>query len=208
MALRMADLLAPARLPREGPCSFMQCATTSLASSSGRPRRGPSGCSSGRMGGVLFIDEAYYLYRASDSRTTARRPIEIRLQVMENDSRRISSSSWPVTRTGWMTFYLQSGYELADHPSPGLRPLRSRRPGEIGRCECSTGRAISYPQRRRRRSGRTSARRWRSLISPMHAACATSWTGPDLRHAYRLAAQPHRGWSREDRMRRRARGHA
>ena len=36
------------------------------------------------MGGVLFIDEAYYLYRASDSKDYGQEAIEILLQVMEN----------------------------------------------------------------------------------------------------------------------------
>jgi probable Rubsico expression protein CbbX len=37
------------------------------------------------MGGVLFIDEAYYLYRDKDSKDYGQEAIEILLQVMEND---------------------------------------------------------------------------------------------------------------------------
>jgi probable Rubsico expression protein CbbX len=37
------------------------------------------------MGGVLFIDEAYYLYRASDSKDYGQEAIDILLQVMENE---------------------------------------------------------------------------------------------------------------------------
>ena len=37
------------------------------------------------MGGVLFIDEAYYLYRAADSQDYGQEAIDILLQVMEND---------------------------------------------------------------------------------------------------------------------------
>ena len=37
------------------------------------------------MGGVLFIDEAYYLYRTSDSKDYGQECIDILLQVMEND---------------------------------------------------------------------------------------------------------------------------
>jgi probable Rubsico expression protein CbbX len=37
------------------------------------------------MGGVLFIDEAYYLYRASDAKDYGQEAIDILLQVMEND---------------------------------------------------------------------------------------------------------------------------
>jgi probable Rubsico expression protein CbbX len=37
------------------------------------------------MGGVLFIDEAYYLYRANDSKDYGQECVDILLQVMEND---------------------------------------------------------------------------------------------------------------------------
>jgi probable Rubsico expression protein CbbX len=37
------------------------------------------------MGGVLFIDEAYYLYRSSDSKDYGQECIDILLQVMENE---------------------------------------------------------------------------------------------------------------------------
>ena len=36
------------------------------------------------MGGVLFIDEAYYLYRAENERDYGQEAIEILLQYMEN----------------------------------------------------------------------------------------------------------------------------
>src|ERR1700716_1852723 len=39
------------------------------------------------MGGVLFIDEAYYLYRPENERDYGQEAIEILLQVMENDRR-------------------------------------------------------------------------------------------------------------------------
>jgi probable Rubsico expression protein CbbX len=39
------------------------------------------------MGGVLFIDEAYYLYRAENERDYGQESIEILLQVMENQRR-------------------------------------------------------------------------------------------------------------------------
>ncbi|MGH3157292.1 MAG: AAA family ATPase, partial [Streptosporangiaceae bacterium] len=41
------------------------------------------------MGGVLFIDEAYYLYRAADSRDYGQEAIDILLQVMENERDRL-----------------------------------------------------------------------------------------------------------------------
>eukprot|EP00973_Karenia_brevis_P028132 3875942-Karenia_brevis.AAC.1 len=36
------------------------------------------------MGGILFIDEAYYLYKADNERDYGGEAIEILLQVMEN----------------------------------------------------------------------------------------------------------------------------
>jgi SpoVK/Ycf46/Vps4 family AAA+-type ATPase len=52
------------------------------------------------MGGVLFIDEAYYLYRATDSKDYGQEAIDILLQVMENDRGNLVVIA-PATRTGW-----------------------------------------------------------------------------------------------------------
>jgi probable Rubsico expression protein CbbX len=41
------------------------------------------------MGGVLFIDEAYYLYRAHDSRDYGQECVDILLQVMENEREKL-----------------------------------------------------------------------------------------------------------------------
>ena len=41
------------------------------------------------MGGVLFIDEAYYLHRASDSKDYGQEVIDILLQMMENERGRL-----------------------------------------------------------------------------------------------------------------------
>src|SRR6195256_1021785 len=41
------------------------------------------------MGGVLFIDEAYYLYRPENERDYGQEAIEILLQVMENERERL-----------------------------------------------------------------------------------------------------------------------
>ena len=61
------------------------CAMTWWASASGRRRRKPSGSLTGRWAGVLFIDEAYFLYRDTDSKDYGQEAIDILLQVMEND---------------------------------------------------------------------------------------------------------------------------
>jgi probable Rubsico expression protein CbbX len=41
------------------------------------------------MGGVLFIDEAYYLYRSHDSKDYGQEAIDILLQVMENEREKL-----------------------------------------------------------------------------------------------------------------------
>ena len=60
----------------------------------GRPVHRPHGAENEggappRMGGVLFIDEAYYLYRAENERDYGQEAIEILLQVMEAERENI-----------------------------------------------------------------------------------------------------------------------
>ncbi|MGH3398312.1 MAG: hypothetical protein ACRDPO_26855, partial [Streptosporangiaceae bacterium] len=52
------------------------------------------------MGGVLFIDEAYYLYRAENERDYGRRPSRSCFRPWRT-SARTWSSSWPDTPAGW-----------------------------------------------------------------------------------------------------------
>ena len=110
------------------------------------------------MGGVLFIDEAYYLYRPENERDYGQEAIEILLQVMENQR-----DDLVVILAGYadrMDTLLpqQSGLPLAHRAPrrlPGLRgggALRDRRE--------DAGRAELPPQRRppRRRCARYIAR--------------------------------------------------
>ena len=69
------------------------------------------------MGGVLFIDEAYYLYRPENERDYGQEAIEMLLQVMENQREdlgrhpgrlsrpdgRLSSSTIPAFALVWRT---------------------------------------------------------------------------------------------------------
>ena len=52
------------------------------------------------MGGVLFIDEAYSLYRAADPKDFGQECIDILLQVMENERDKLVVIL-AATRTGW-----------------------------------------------------------------------------------------------------------
>ena len=75
------------------------------------------------MGGVLFIDEAYYLYRPENERDYGQEAIEILLQVMENNR-----DDLVVILAGYEdrmdTFFaLQPRHELADRPPHRLPRL-------------------------------------------------------------------------------------
>ena len=70
---------ATSRSPRSCPSR----ATTSSASTSATPRPKTREVLKRARGGVLFIDEAYYLYRPENERDYGQEAIEILLQVME-----------------------------------------------------------------------------------------------------------------------------
>ena len=55
------------------------------------------------MGGVLFIDEAYYPYRAENERDYGQETIEILLRIMENnrDDRSLASPTAAASATPW-----------------------------------------------------------------------------------------------------------
>jgi SpoVK/Ycf46/Vps4 family AAA+-type ATPase len=79
------------------------------------------------MGGVLFIDEAYYLYRPENERDYGQEAIEILLQVMENHR-----DDLVVILAGYKdrmdTFFQQPGHGLAHrapHRLPRLRRSRT-----------------------------------------------------------------------------------
>ncbi len=104
------------------------------------------------MGGVLFIDEAYYLYRAENERDYGQEAIEILLQVMENQR-----DDLVVILAGYkdrMDSFFQSnpGHELAD-----------RAPHRLPRLHLDELMAIGGPDGRRsgyqlsRAAGRPSA---------------------------------------------------
>ena len=79
------------------------------------------------MGGVLFIDEAYYLYRPENERDYGQEAIEILLQVMENQR-----DDLVVILAGYKdrmaTFFAQQSWlQVAHRPSRRLPGLHRRR---------------------------------------------------------------------------------
>ena len=79
----MAEILHRLGYIERGRASSRSRATTSSASTSATRRRRRRRCCSRAYGGVLFIDEAYYLYQPENERDYGEEAIEILLQVME-----------------------------------------------------------------------------------------------------------------------------
>jgi probable Rubsico expression protein CbbX len=152
------------------------------------------------MGGVLFIDEAYYLYRASDSRDYGQEVVDILLQVMENER-----GNLVVILAGYKdrmdTFF-------ASNPGMNSRIAHHLDFAEYGTDELiAIGRLMleqasyylsaeaevvfrDYLTRRMQLPHFANARSVRNELERSR-----------LRHAHRLAADLDRSWSRDDLMR-------
>jgi hypothetical protein len=152
------------------------------------------------MGGVLFLDEAYYLYRDSDSKDYGQEAIEILLQVMENDRDKL--------------VVILAGYkDRMDHffgSNPGMSSriahhfdFAAYEVGEltdIARVMLTQTRYYlseeaeeafrHYITRRMREPRFANARSVRNELERTR-----------LRHAHRLTSDPDRNWTRDDLMR-------
>jgi probable Rubsico expression protein CbbX len=152
------------------------------------------------MGGVLFLDEAYTLYRASDSRDYGQECIDILMQVMENEREKL--------------VVILAGYkDRMDHffeSNPGMRSrvahhldFAAYQPDEllaIGQLmldgssyylsDAATAALRAYLSREMGEATFANARSVRNALENAR-----------LRHAYRLAAEPERPWSKDDLMR-------
>jgi len=152
------------------------------------------------MGGVLFIDEAYYLYRIGDSLDYGQEAIDILLQVMENDRDKLvvilagyedrmeeffTSNPGMSSRIAHHLDF--TAYELDELTAIGRLMLERSRyylseEAEAALREYLT-RQMAEPQFANARSVRNELERAR------------------LRHAHRLASDLHRHWTRDDLMR-------
>ena len=152
------------------------------------------------MGGVLFIDEAYSLYRPDDSRDYGQECVDILMQVMENDR-----DNLVVILAGYkdrMDRFFES--------NPGMRSrvahhldFAAYEPDEllaIG--ELILERSSYYLSDEATAAFRDHLSR---QMSDPHFANARSVRNAleeaRLRHAYRLSAEPLRSWSKDDLMR-------
>jgi probable Rubsico expression protein CbbX len=152
------------------------------------------------MGGVLFIDEAYYLYRVGDSLDYGQEAIEILLQVMENDRDKLvvilagykdrmddffGSNPGMSSRIAHHLDF--AAYELGELTAIGRLMLEQSRyylseDAEEAFRQYLTG-EMDQPLFANARSVRNELERAR------------------LRHAHRLASDLHRNWTRDDLMR-------
>ena len=152
------------------------------------------------MGGVLFIDEAYYLYRASDPQDFGQEAIDILLQVMENDRDKLVVilagyhdrmeeffESNPGMRSRIAHHIDFAAYELDELVAIGRGMLEESRYYLSPEAETTLrkylARQMQQPEFANARSVRNEMERAR------------------LRHAHRLATDLHRGWNRDDLMR-------
>ena len=152
------------------------------------------------MGGVLFIDEAYSLYRTHDSKDYGQECIDILLQVMENQRDRIV-----VILAGY-----KDRMDLFFESNPGMRsrvahhldfaPYEVDELLEIGGLmldrssyylsPAAKATFRDYLSREMRQPGFANARSVRNALEAAR-----------FRHARRLVAEPERHWGKDDLMR-------
>jgi probable Rubsico expression protein CbbX len=152
------------------------------------------------MGGVLFIDEAYYLYRAHDSRDYGQETIDILLQVMENQR-----DKFVVILAGYrdrMDRFFESNpgmrsriahhLDFADYEIDELVDI-ARIMLEQARYYLSPEAELVFRRYLAQRMDQPDFANARSVRNELDQA--------RLRHAHRLAADLDRHWSRDDLMR-------
>jgi probable Rubsico expression protein CbbX len=152
------------------------------------------------MGGVLFIDEAYYLHRANDSRDYGQEVIDILLQVMEN-----KRDQFVVVLAGY-----KDRMETFFTSNPGMR---SRIAHHLDFADYQIDELVAIGQLMLQQSSyylsQDAERAFRDYLKgQVHLpdfgnarSVRNELERARLRHARRLAADPHRAWSREDLMR-------
>jgi probable Rubsico expression protein CbbX len=152
------------------------------------------------MGGVLFIDEAYSLFRDDDSRDYGQECVDILMQVMENHRHQLV-----VIMAGYkdrMEVFFESNpgmrsrlahhLDFADYQADELLAIGELMLGKSAYYLSAeaTEAFRGYLSEQRERPEFANARSVRNALEFAR-----------LRHAYRLTAEPDRPWSKEDLMR-------
>jgi probable Rubsico expression protein CbbX len=152
------------------------------------------------MGGVLFIDEAYYLYRDRDSRDYGQEVIDILLQVMENDRDKlvVILAGYKDRMDNFFTSNPGMSSRIAHHLNFAAYEL-----DELVAIGQAMLEQASYYLSEDAESVFRDYLTWqmsepdfgnaRSVRNELEQA--------RLRHAHRLASDPHRNWTRDDLMR-------
>jgi probable Rubsico expression protein CbbX len=151
-------------------------------------------------GGVLFIDEAYYLYRATDSKDYGQEAIEILLQVMEKDRddlvvilagykdrMEVFFESNPGMRSRVAHHLDFASYDIEELTAIGLMMLDQANYYLSPEAETVLRAEVS-----------------RMMTEPHFANARTVRNELELarlRHAHRISSDLHREWSRDDLMR-------
>jgi probable Rubsico expression protein CbbX len=152
------------------------------------------------MGGVLFIDEAYYLYNPKDPNDFGQEAVGILLQVMENDRDKLV-----VILAGY-----KDRMDEFFNSNPGMS---SRIAHHLDFVDYELGELLSIGQVMLGQShyylspeaeGMLSQQLSRQMTDPRFSNARSVRNDLDrarLRHAFRLAAEPDRLWGRDDLMR-------
>jgi len=152
------------------------------------------------MGGVLFIDEAYYLYRAADSKDYGQEVIDILLQVMENDRDKlvVILAGYQDRMDEFFTSNPGMASRIAHHLDFAAYELSEL--VEIGRLMLREAHYYLSPEAEDEFSALVSRR----MLEPQFANARRVRNELELarlRHAHRLASEVHRHWGRDELMR-------
>ena len=152
------------------------------------------------MGGVLFIDEAYTLYRAEDSKDYGQECIDILMQVMENDRDKL--------------VVILAGYkDRMDRFFDSNPGMSSRVAHHLDFADYDVGELLAIGQLMLDRTSyylsdeaKATLRDYLSIrmTQPRFAnarSVRNELENARLRHAFRLAADPDRPWTKDDLMR-------
>jgi probable Rubsico expression protein CbbX len=152
------------------------------------------------MGGVLFIDEAYTLYRAEDSKDYGQECIDILMQVMENERDKL--------------VVILAGYkDRMDRFFDSNPGMSSRVAHHLDFADYDVGELLAIGQLMLDRTSyylsdesKATLRDYLSvrMTQPRFAnarSVRNELENARLRHAFRLAADPDRPWTKDDLMR-------
>jgi probable Rubsico expression protein CbbX len=152
------------------------------------------------MGGVLFIDEAYYLHRGLDSRDYGQEAVDILLQVMENERDKLvvilagyrDRMDTFFTSNPGMNSRIAHHLDFAEYDVDELVAIGRMMLGQAHYYLSDDAETAfrAYLTRRMRLPHFANARSVRNELERSR-----------LRHAHRLASDEHRRWIRDDLMR-------